>query len=90
MKFFKWVVTALSDRDDYEGAASAIEEAIYSGKLTPQDKRQKATEFVEPRGWRSYMDGIDWIELVSYAEKHKMPFETVGDLLSVLKSRLGR
>src|ERR1051326_8388126 len=54
MKFFKRLVTALSDRADYEAAISAIEEAIRSGKLSPQDKRQKATEFVEPKGWPIY------------------------------------
>jgi len=86
MKFFKRVVTALLDRADYEAAISEIEEATLSGKLSTQDKRQKATEFVEPKGWRSYFEGIDWVELVSYAEKHKMQFETVGDLLLVLKS----
>jgi len=63
----------LSDRADYEAAISAIEEAILPGKLNPQDKRQKATEFVEPRGWRSRIDGIDWVELGLYAEENKMP-----------------
>jgi hypothetical protein len=60
MKFFKRVITALSSRADYEAAISAIEEAILSGKLSTQDKRQKATD--------------------------RMPFESVADLLSVLKS----
>lgn len=87
MKFFKRVATALSNREDYEAAISAIEEAILSGKLSPQDKRQKATEFVEPKGWRSRIDGIDWVELALYAEENKMPFESVDDLLSVLKSK---
>ena len=86
MKFLKRVVTALSDRGDYEAAISWIEQAIQSGKLSPQDKRQKATELVEPKGWRSRIDGIDWVELASYAEENKMPFESVADLLSVLKS----
>ena len=86
MKLFKRVAATLSGRVDYEAAISAIEEAILSGKLSPQDKRQKATEFVEPKGWRSHIDGIDWIELVSYAEKYKMPFDSVADLLLVLKS----
>ena len=90
MKFFKRVVTALSDRADYEAAISAIEEAILPGKLNPQDKRQKATEFVEPKGWRSRIDGIDWVELGLYAEENKMPFETVADLLLVLKSKAGK
>jgi hypothetical protein len=86
MKLFKRVVTALSDQADYEAAISAIEEAILSEKLSPQDKKQKATEFVEPNGWRSRIDGIDWVELALYAKENKMPFESVADLLSVLKS----
>lgn len=90
MKLFKRFVTALSDRDDYEAAISAIEQAILSGKLSPQDKRQKATEFAEPKGWRSRIDGIDWVELALYAEENKLPFESVADLLSVLKSKTSR
>jgi hypothetical protein len=86
MKLFKRVVTALSERAGFEAAVSAIEEAILSGKLNPRDMRQKATEFLEPKGWRSRIDGIDWVELVSYAEENKMPFESVADLLLVLKS----
>jgi hypothetical protein len=54
--------------------------------LTPQDKKQKATEFVEPKGWRSRIDGIDWVEVDLYAKENKMPLETVADLLLVLKS----
>jgi len=42
MKFFKRVVTALSGRADYGVAISAIQEAIRSEKLTPQDKKQMA------------------------------------------------
>jgi hypothetical protein len=86
MKFFKQVVTALSGRADDEAAVAAIEDAILSGKLNPQDKRPKATEFVEPKGWRSHIDGMDWVELDLYAKENKMPFETVADLLLVLKS----
>jgi hypothetical protein len=86
MKFFKRVVTALSSRADYGAAISAIQEAIRSEKLTPQDKKQKATEFVEPKGWRSRIDGIDWVEVDLYAKENKMPLETVADLLLVLKS----
>ncbi len=86
MKLFKRVASTFSGRADYEAAISAIEEAILSGKLSPQDKRQKATEFVEPKGWRSRIDGIDWVELTLYAQENKMPFDSVADLLSVLKS----
>jgi len=59
MKFFKRVVTALFSNADYEAAISAIQEAIRSEQLAPQDKKQKATRFVQPQGWRSQIDGID-------------------------------
>lgn len=90
MKLFKRVATALSGRADYKAAISAIEEAILSGKLSPQDKRQKATEFAEPKGWRSRIDGIDWVELTLYAEENNLPFNSVADLVSVLKSVVTR
>jgi len=86
MEFFKRVITALSSRADYEASVSAIQEAIRSEKLTPQDKKQKATEFVEAKGWRSRIDGIDWVEVDLYAKENKMPLETVADLLLILKS----
>jgi hypothetical protein len=86
MKFFKRVVTALSSNADYEAAISAIQEAIRSEQLVPQDKKQKATRFMEPQGWRSRIDGIDWVEMDLYATENKMPLETVADLLTVLKS----
>lgn len=90
MKLFKRVATALSGRADYEAAISAIEEAILSGKLSPQDKRQKATEYAEPKGWRSRIDGIDWVELTLYAKENNLPFDSVADLVSVLKSVVTR
>jgi hypothetical protein len=90
MNFFKRVIDTFSDRDDYEAAISAIQDAILSRKLSPQDNRQKATEFVEPKGWRSRIDGIDWVEVLSYAEENEMPFESVTDLLSILKSMKGK
>ena len=86
MKFFKRVVTALSSSADYEAAIAAIQEAIRSEQLVPQDKKQKATRFVEPQGWRSRIDGIDWVEVDLHAKENKMPLETVADLLVVLKS----
>jgi hypothetical protein len=86
MRLFNRLIAVISDQNDYKAATLAIEEAILSGKLNPQDKRQRATEFVEPKGWRSRIDGIDWVELDLYAKENKMPFETVADLLSVLKS----
>ena len=86
MKLFNRLIAVISDQNDYKAATLAIEEAILSGKLNPQDKRQRATEFVEPKGWRSRIDSIDWVELDLYAKENKMPFETVADLLLVLKS----
>jgi len=35
---------------------------------------------------RSWAEGIDWIQLQARAEDDKMPFETVEDMLNVLKS----
>ena len=86
MKLFNRLIATISDQNDYKAATLAVEGAILSGKLSPLDKRQKATEFIEPKGWRSHIDGIDWIELDLYAKENKMPFETVADLLLVLKS----
>ncbi len=87
MQFVKRIINALSDRADYETAILVIEEAISSAKLSPQDEKQRAIELVEPKGWRSRVDGIDWVELALYAEENKMPFQTVGDVFRVLKSR---
>jgi len=86
MRLFNRLIAAFSDRADYKAALLAIEEAIRSEKLSPLNKRQTATKFVEPRGWRSHIDGIDWVELNMYANEHEMPFETVDDLRLVLKS----
>jgi hypothetical protein len=86
MKFWAKLVNALSSRDEYKTAAAVVEEALLSGRLRPSDRRHVATELMEPKGWPSHIDGIDWVEVSVYAEEKKMPFESVGDLLSILKS----
>jgi hypothetical protein len=62
-----------------------------------QDVLRQTLKFLRPgervrgtKGGRSLMDGVDWVELGAYAEENKMPFETVADLLSVLKSKADR
>ncbi|HKF51548.1 MAG TPA: hypothetical protein VKB26_04500 [Candidatus Acidoferrales bacterium] len=89
MEILKRLAHIVSDRDEYQKAIHAIDEAICAGKLSPQEKRQKATEFIGPKGWRSHFEGIDWVELGLYAKEAKMPFETVADLLAVLR-RIGK
>jgi hypothetical protein len=42
----------------------------------------------QPR-WLSSVDGIDWVELHLLAEEHKMPLETVEDLLTLLRVAIG-
>jgi hypothetical protein len=41
-------------------------------------------------GWLSPLDGIDWVELHALAEEHKMPLETVNDLLTLLRAEIGK
>lgn len=71
---------------DYEKAASRIVAALDSGKLKSTDKANLATPIIDAGqpGWLSPLDGIDWVELRLFAEEHKLPVETVNDLLAVL------
>jgi hypothetical protein len=87
MKLTKHISEMFSMRGDYSQNIAAIESAVQSGSLRLTDKKARATDLVDTvKGWRSRMEGIDWIRLQAYAEDNKMPFETVGDMLNVLKS----
>ena len=74
-------------RDDYEKAVSRIVAALTSGQLNGTDKANLATPIIDAGqpGWASAIDGIDWVELRLFAEEHKLPLETVNDLLAVLR-----
>jgi hypothetical protein len=72
---------------DYPQNISAIESAVRSGSLRLTDKKGRATDLVD-----TVTDGVHGrrgstgFQLQAYAEDKKMPFETVGDMLNVLKS----
>ena len=74
-------------RKDYEKAASRIVAALDSGKLKSTDKANLAAPIIDAGQpeWLSPLDGIDWVELRLFAEEHKLPMETVNDLLAVLR-----
>jgi hypothetical protein len=74
-------------RKDYEEAVTRVVAAIDSGKLKTTDKGTLAAPVIDggQPGWISPLDGIDWVELHLLAEQHKMPLETVDDLLTVLR-----
>jgi hypothetical protein len=78
---------AAGQRKDYEKAVSRVVGALDSGKLKSTDKAALATPVIDAGqpGWLSPLDGIDWVELRLLAEEHKMPLETVKDLLTVLQ-----
>ena len=87
MKLTKRLSEIFSMRGDYSQNIDSIESAVRSGSLRLTDKKARATDLVDTvKGWRSWTEGIDWIQLQAYAEDNKMPFETVGDMLNVLKS----
>jgi hypothetical protein len=84
--------SAASQHKDYEKAVSRVVAALDSGKLKITDKAVLATPVIDagqPR-WLSPLDGIDWVELHALAEEHKMPLETVNDLLTLLRVAIGR
>ena len=66
--------------------------ALDSGKLQRADKAALATPIIDAGqpGWLSPLDGIDWVELHALAEEHKMPLETVDDLLTLLRAAIGK
>jgi hypothetical protein len=87
MKLMKRISEIFSMRGDYSQNIAAIETAVQFGSLRLTDKKGRAAALVDTvKGWRSWTEGIDWIQLQAYAEDNKMPFETVGDMLNVLKS----
>jgi hypothetical protein len=79
-------------RKDYEKAVTRVVAAIDSGKLKSTDKAALATPVIDAGqpGWLSPLDGIDWVELHLLAEEHKLPLETVNDLLAVLQVAIGK
>jgi hypothetical protein len=87
--FFKRIGETFSagQRKDYEEAVTRVVAAVDSGKLKITDKATLATPVIDAGqpGWLSPLDGIDWVELHLFAEEHKMPLETVDDLLAVLR-----
>jgi hypothetical protein len=84
--------SAASLHKDYEKAVSRIVAALDSGKLQSTDKAALATPIIDAGqpGWLSPLDGIDWVELHALAEEHKMPLETVDDLLTLLRAAIGK
>lgn len=84
--------SAASQRKDYEKAVSHVVGALDSGKLKSTDKAALATPVIDAGqpGWLSPLDGIDWVELHALAEEHKMPLETVNDLLNLLRVAIGK
>ena len=87
MKLTRRLGDVFSMRGDYSQNIAAIESAVRSGFLSLTDKKSSATNLVDTvTGWRSWTEGIDWVQLQAYAEDNRMPFETVGDMLNVLKS----
>lgn len=91
--FFKRIgkTLAAGQRKDYVKAVARIVAAIDSGKLKNTDKAALATTVIDAGqpGWLSPLDGIDWVELHALAEEHKMPLETVNDLLTLLRVAIG-
>jgi hypothetical protein len=79
-------------RQDYEKAVTRVVAALDSGKLKSTDKATLATPIIDAGqpGWQSPLDGIDWVELRLFAEEHKMPLETVNDLLILLRVAIGK
>lgn len=92
--FFKRIGKSLlaGHRKDYGKAVTRIVAAIDSGNLKNTDKAALATAVIDARqpGWLSPLDGIDWVELHALAEEHKMPLETVNDLLALLQIAVGK
>ena len=84
--------SAASQRKDYERAVSRVVAAIDSGKLKSTDKAARATPVIDAGqpGWLSPLDGIDWVELHLLAEEHKLPLETVDDLLAILRVAIAK
>jgi hypothetical protein len=92
--FFKRIGKNLSAglREDYEKVVTRIVVAIDSGQLKNTDKAVLAIPVIDagqPR-WLSPLDGINWVELHTLAEEHKMPLETVSDLLTLLRIAIGK
>ena len=79
-------------RKEYEKAVTRVVAALASGKLKSTDKASLATAIIDAGkpGWLSPLDGIDWVELHLLAEEHKMPLETVNDLLTLLRFAVGK
>jgi hypothetical protein len=92
--FFKRIGKTLSagQREDYEKAVTRIVAAIDSGQLKNTDKASLATPVIDAGqpGWLSPLDGIDWVELHAFADEHKMPLETVDDVLTLLRIAIGK
>jgi hypothetical protein len=93
-KLFKKIGETFSagQRKDYEKAVTRVVAALDSGKLKSTDKATLATPIIDAGqpGWQSPLDGIDWVELRLFAEEHKMPLETVNDLLILLRVAIGK
>jgi hypothetical protein len=83
--------SAASEREDYKTAVSRLVTALDSSKLKSTDKVALATPVIDAGqpGWLSLLDGVDWVELHALAEEHKMPLETVNDLLTLLRVAIG-
>ena len=87
--FFQRIGKALSadQRKYYEKAVARIVVAIDSGRLRNTDQAALASSVIDAGqpGWLSPLDGIDWVELRAFAGEHKIPLETVNDVLTVLR-----
>jgi hypothetical protein len=61
-------------------------------KVKNTDKAALATRVIDAGqpGWLSPLDGIDWLELHAFADEHKMPLETVNDVLTLLRIAIGK
>ena len=93
-KLIKKIGETFSDgqRKDYEKAVTRVVAVLDSDKLKSTDKATLATPIIDAGqpGWLSRLDGIDWVELHLFAEEHKMPLETVNDLLILLRVAIGK
>jgi hypothetical protein len=92
--FLTTIADALSahQREAYERAVTHIMAALDSGKLKSTDKVALATPVIDAGkpGWLSPLDRVDWIGLHLLADEHKLPLETVNDLVSILQVAIGK
>jgi len=60
--------------------------AIASGELKPEADIESSFRLIEKIcGWNSWIEGVDSVELLMWAEDLEMPIDTVHDLILLLE-----